>query len=223
MTPTLKKYALIGGVSLAALGGAYAIGRYTVPSKIDKKTEYVQVQDVSKISQLQAQVTALSTQLDTAHTASDVLRKQLETLRLHQKVTVHKVTHPDGTIDETDTTDTHVNQTTSSTDQGHTDSTQQHQGTQQTSSTTQQTTSETSHTSTTSTTEKTITFEKPQWHLNLEAGFNLSAMSFKNGLNTGPLVFDGSIQRRIIGPFFFGPGLEYDQHWILKASIGADF
>ena len=219
MNPTVKKCA----IGLIALGGAYGLGRYATPAKVVEKKIEVKVEDTTKITQLQAQVTALNTQLDSAHTEADSLRQQIAKLKVHQKVTTHKVTHPDGTIDETSTTDTHVSSTTDTTDQSHTDSTAQHQGTQQTSSTTQQTTTDTSHTSTTTTSEKTTTFEKPQWLIHAGVGFNLGSLSFKNGFTTGPLVFNGSAEHRFLGPFFLGPQVIYDQHLILGVGVTFQF
>jgi hypothetical protein len=222
MTPELKKKLTIGGVSAAILLGVFAAGRYTVPTKTVTVDHTVQVWDVTKVSTLQAQVSTLKTQLDTAHTEIDSLHQQISTLKLHQHQVTHTVTHPDGTVDQTQTTDTHVDTTVSTTDQGHTDSQSQHQGTDQTSSTTSQTNTETGHGSTTTTHEQIVTNEKPQWHLNVGAGFDVGSLSLKNGLSTGPLVFNGSAEHHVIGPFSFGPQVIYDRHLIFGVVIGVD-
>lgn len=219
MSPEWKKRLLVA----CALLGAFATGRYTVPTKVVDHTTTVKVEDKSKVTALTAQLAQYSTQLDTLRTENDALHQQILKMKLDRHVVRHRITYKDGTIDETQTTDTHVDTTSTTTDQNHTDSQEQHQGATSTTGTTQQTTSETSHSTSATDTTHEVTTEKPQWLISGGIGFNVGSISFKNGFTAGPLVYSGSVEHRLFGPLFAGPQVIYNQGLVIGLQGTLEF
>lgn len=151
--------------------GGYLWHRQPTKVETQTKTQILKVEDTTKVQALSQQILAL--------------QSRISTLQKHTHVVEHKITHPDGTIDDTTITDQQIAKT--------------EQSTQSTSVHRQETATETQHTTVaqTTTTKKTVELAPRNWSLGLMIGFEPAQISLKGGLGLGALKVGAIAERRI--------------------------
>ena len=159
------------GLAALMLGLGWLLHRPPVQIQERTKTVTLKVEDKTKIQALSQQIVAL--------------QSRIETLQKHTHVVKHKVTYPNGKVDETTVIDQQVAKT--------------EQSAQSTSVHRQKTTTETQHTTVAQTTthEKKVELAPRNWSLGLMIGFEPAQISLKGGLGLGALKVGPIAERRL--------------------------
>jgi hypothetical protein len=205
MNPTLRKYLILVGAAVVLLATAFAVGRYTVPTKIETKEVQVEKQVVvTKID---------DTKLEQLIEQNRSFQSQLSEL----KKSIHRekwaVTHVDGSKEEKSTEDINISRTVQTTQIQYVDRVE--------------TKTETKYVDRVVEKEKVVektkvvTAEKPQWDVKLLVGADLKNLAVAQGLTTGPFTFGAEVDRRILGPIKVGVfGLS---NGTVGAGVGVEF
>ena len=192
MTPELKKRLILIGAVVAIMALMFAIGRYTVPTKVIERVQTQQVEHQVVVEKVdEHRLDELTAQLKLAMSQLSHLKESI-----HQEK--HTTTRPDGTTETTETIDRNVDRTVQTT---------QVQTVEKQVVVTQEKVVDhvvKVETQVVVEKEKIVSAEKPNWLIGPMVGVNVRDLTLAQGLTTGPLSFGVHVDRRIAGPVFLG-------------------